>query len=206
MKPTLIIATANPGKLRDFAELLDLPGVQIIAAGEAGVQEWPPETGETFAENANAKTRYAMEVTGLPALGDDSGLIVDALGGIPGVYSARYGGAGLSARDRYLLLLANLIGVPAAQRTARFVSALAFVLPNGTIHEAQGQWEGTIADAPRGVYGFGYDPIFIPAGDTRTAGELSDTEKSVTSHRARAFAALRPALVRYFVEEGTHDE
>ncbi len=202
---TLVIATANIGKVREFAALLDLPGVRIITAADAGVAAWPPETGETFAENAAAKARYALAQTGLPALADDSGLIVDALGGEPGVYSARYGGEGLTDRDRYALLLSRLVTATPAARTARFVASLAFVVPDGRLWHAEGRVEGTIADAGRGENGFGYDPVFVPAGETRTYAEMPASEKHALSHRARAVERIRPVVLRYFAEgaEGT---
>ncbi len=192
--PTVVVATQNAGKVREFAALLaDLPA-RFVTARQAGVEELPEETGSTFAENAALKALFVAEATGLPALADDSGLVIDALGGAPGVYSARYGGPGLTDRDRYTRVLDELRAVPPAERTARFVAALAFVLPDGTLHRAEGIVEGTIADAPRGTSGFGYDPIFIPHGESRTFAEIPEDEKNRMSHRARAIAALRPTL------------
>jgi XTP/dITP diphosphohydrolase len=194
--PVVVVATQNPGKVREFAALLAGLPARFVTAREAGVAQLPEETGMTFAENAAIKARFVAEATCLPALADDSGLVVDALDGEPGVYSARYGGPGLTDRDRYSLVLDRLRDVHLPQRTARFVAALALVLPDGTIHRAEGIVEGTIADAPRGNGGFGYDPIFIPQGETRTFAEFPEDEKNCTSHRARAVTALRPTLER----------
>jgi XTP/dITP diphosphohydrolase len=192
--PVVVVATQNPGKVREFAALLgDLP-TRFVTAREAGVPHLPEETGITFAENAALKARFVAEATGLPAIADDSGLVIDALGGAPGVYSARYGGPKLTDRDRYTLVLDRLRDVPPPRRTARFVAALAFVLPDGTMYRAEGTVVGAIADGPRGTGGFGYDPIFVPAGEQRTFAEFPDEEKNQTSHRARAVAALRPIL------------
>lgn len=191
----VVLASNNDGKLREFRALLaDLP-LEMIAARDAGVVAFPPETGATFAANARAKARFVTEMTGKPALADDSGLVVDALGGAPGVQSARFGGGGLSDRDRCLLLLATLRSLPGAARTARFIAALALSLPDGTLIETEGRLEGEIANEPRGTAGFGYDPVFIVIGTNRTLAELSDVEKNAISHRARALDALRPRLL-----------
>ncbi len=200
MPITVILATNNEGKLREFAALLgDLP-VQLVAARDAGVTEFPPETGDTFAENARAKAEFVRTVTQAPAIADDSGLIVDALGGAPGVYSARYGGPGLTDVDRWRLLLDALRDVPTAARTARFVSVLALSLPDGTTIDAEGRVEGGIASAARGTYGFGYDPVFIANGHARTLAEIPDCEKNAISHRAVALRALRPRLIAALAE------
>jgi XTP/dITP diphosphohydrolase len=192
----IVVATQNAGKVREFAVLLaDLPA-RFVTAREVGVLELPEETGTTFAENAAIKAHAVAEATGLPALADDSGLVVDALGGAPGVFSARYGGAGLTDRDRYTLVLNQLRDAAPAGRTARFVAVLAFVLPDGAMYQAEGYVEGAIVDAPRGSGGFGYDPIFVPYGESRTFAEIPADEKNRMSHRARALAALRPTLER----------
>jgi XTP/dITP diphosphohydrolase len=192
---TLVLATNNAGKVREFAALLiDLP-VRLVAARDAGVLAFPPETGETFAANARAKAVHVTAETGFPSLADDSGLVVDALGGAPGVYSARYGGPDATDADRWTLLLAALRNVPPEARTARFVAALALSLPDGTLIETEGYLEGMIADAARGTHGFGYDPIFLVGNTGRTLAELADDAKNGISHRARAFAALRPQLL-----------
>jgi XTP/dITP diphosphohydrolase len=194
----LVLATNNDGKIGEFRALLaDLP-VSVIAAREAGVTAFPPETGATFAENARAKARHVTEMTGHAALADDSGLVVDALDGAPGVHSARFGGAGLSDSDRYTLLLEKLRALPQASRAARFIAVLALSLPAGTLHEAEGRLEGSIAEEPRGTAGFGYDPIFLVGGTNQTLAEMHGDEKNAISHRGRAFAALRPQLLAAF--------
>ncbi len=192
---TLVVASNNPGKLHEFRKILAALPLSLVAASDAGVTVFPPEIGVTFAENARAKARYVTGMTGQPALGDDSGLVVDALNGAPGVFSARFGGAGLSDHDRCLLLLDKLKAVPHASRTARFIAALALSLPDGSVLESEGHLAGIIADQPRGTSGFGYDPLFIVGGTDRTLAEMQDDEKNAISHRARAFAALRPRLV-----------
>jgi XTP/dITP diphosphohydrolase len=192
---TLVLASNNAGKLHEFRAILaDLP-ISVIAAGDAGVASFPPETGTTFAENARAKARHVMERTGESALADDSGLVVDALDGAPGVYSARFGGPGLTDHDRCLLLLERLHAVPDAPRAAYFIAALALSLPDGRLLEAEGRLDGTIGEEPRGLGGFGYDPLFIVRGAARTLAELRDDEKNAISHRARALHALRPQLI-----------
>lgn len=191
----LVLATNNQGKVREFRDLLaDLP-ITVIAACDAGVNAFPPETGATFAENARAKARFVTTSTGKPALADDSGLIVDALGGAPGVLSARFGGDGLDDRGRSLLLLERLQTVPQESRAARFIAALALSLPDGRLIEAAGVLEGTVVEEPRGSSGFGYDPVFIVGGTDRTLAEMRDDEKNAISHRARAFETLRPRLI-----------
>jgi len=191
----LVLATNNDGKVREFRELLtDLPFV-VVAARDVGVNAFPPETGATFAENARAKARFVTTFTGQPALADDSGLIVDALDGAPGVLSARFGGEGLDDRGRVLLLLERLQAVPQASRAARFIAALALSLPDGRLIESEGVLEGTIAEEPRGSAGFGYDPVFVVGHAGRTLAEMPDNEKNAISHRARALDALRPRLI-----------
>ncbi len=195
MAKMLVLATNNAGKIEEFRALLDDLPIILTTAGDIGMRTFPPETGATFAENARAKARFVTDVTGHAALADDSGLVVDALDGAPGVLSARFGGPGLTDRDRCLLLLAQLDALPDASRAARFIAALALSLPNGRLIEAEGRLEGAIADAPRGTHGFGYDPIFVVGGMDRTLAEIRDDEKNAISHRARALTALRPRLV-----------
>lgn len=181
--------------MREFTALLaDVPA-RFLAARDAGIAAMPPETGATFAENARAKAVYVTSVTGLPAIADDSGLVVDALGGAPGVYSARYGAPSLSDADRWRLLLDNLRAVDHDKRAARFIAAVALSLPDGAVHVAEGRLEGSIADVARGDNGFGYDPVFLVEDTGRTLAEMDGDEKNRLSHRARALAALRPALV-----------
>lgn len=194
---TLLIATSNPGKAAEFARLLDDLPVEIRSL--AGFALRPAEeTGASFVENALLKARHAAAATGLPTLADDSGLLVDALGGAPGLFSARYGGEGLRDVDRVVLLLRALAGVPTAARRARFHCALVFVAnaddPAPLV--ATAEWHGRIAEAPRGRGGFGYDPVFLDPSLGRTAAELSAEEKQRVSHRGRALALLRPELAR----------
>lgn len=154
----------------------------------------PAETGATYRDNALLKARAAARLTGLPALADDSGLEVDALGGAPGLFSARYGGPGLDDAGRCARLLAALRGVPEGRRTARFRCVIALVDPRGGEHVVEGVAEGRIAEAPRGGGGFGYDPVFYYPPLGRTFAELTDTEKAEVSHRGRAARALRQLL------------
>jgi len=191
----IVLASGNAGKLRELAAILAPLGHELVAQSSLGI-ETPPETGSTFAENALLKARYAAENSGLPALADDSGIEVDALNGRPGVYSARYAGEGASDRDNFEKMLAELGGVPSERRTARYqcVIVLARRADDPAPLIAQGTWEGRILDAPRGTGGFGYDPIFQPAGLTVTAAELTPSEKNAQSHRGQALRALSAQL------------
>jgi XTP/dITP diphosphohydrolase len=187
----VVLASSNGGKLRELASLLAPLGFDLIAQNTLGV-ETPPETGETFADNALLKARYAAAATQLPALADDSGIEVDALGGRPGIYSARYAGEGASDQDNLRKMLGELRDIPAERRTARYQCVIAFVSseadPNPLL--ASGTWEGSLINEPRGLGGFGYDPIFIPSGFDRSAAELDPTEKNSLSHRGQALRAL----------------
>lgn len=178
-------------------------GIEVL--GLADVPEYPeaPETGATFEENALAKARDAVAATGLAAIADDSGLAVDALGGMPGVLSARWAGGHGDDAANLRLVLDQLTDVPDHRRGAAFICAAALVVPSGQdgqdTHEdvvVRGEWRGTLTTAARGSNGFGYDPIFIPDGDRRTSAELDPAEKDASSHRARALRALLPALRR----------
>ena len=194
MARRLVVATGNPGKLREFRALLDGLGYEILGQGELGVTP-PEETGRTFLENALLKARHAAAVTGLDALADDSGLEVDALGGAPGVHSARYAGAGADDAANNAKLLAALAAVPAPRRTARYRCVLALVAPREAAPLlAEGSWEGVILESARGCGGFGYDPYFWVPECSKSAAELDPTEKNRLSHRGRAFEALRRAL------------
>lgn len=198
---TLVLASNNRGKLHEFRAILaDLP-IALIAASDAGVASFPPEKGATFSENARAKARHVTAMTGEPALADDSGLVVDALDGAPGLYSARFGGSGYTDHDRCLLLLERLRALPDASRAAYFIAALALSLPDGRLFESEGRLEGTIGEEPRGLGGFGYDPVFIVGGSARTLAEMRDDEKNAISHRARALLTLRPRLVTALLAE-----
>lgn len=152
------------------------------------------EDGSSFHENAGKKAEAAATRLGVPALADDSGIMIEALGGEPGVHSARFGGLHLSDAERNLLVLSRMRGVPPERRTARFVCVIALALPDGTVRFAEGTCEGVIADEPRGVNGFGYDPIFLVPGLKRTMAELSPMEKNSISHRARALEKARGIL------------
>jgi len=188
-----IVATKNAGKLAEMRALLgDLPLVLRGLADLPGI-ELPPE-GDDYAENAVAKARAVALATGLPSLGDDSGLEVDALGGRPGVHSARYGGPGRDDAARVALLLHELATVQQAQRSARFVCVVALVTPDGESVTARGSCEGRILAAPRGERGFGYDPIFAPEGRDVSLAELPADEKNRLSHRGRAVTALLAKL------------
>lgn len=194
MEP-FIIATHNVKKLAELERILTPLGISVQTASQAGFTlPEVDETGTTFAENARLKAESAMRATGRPAVADDSGLVVDALGGAPGVYSARYAGPDASDRDRYEKLLCELADVPDDRRTARFVSAVCCVFPDGTSIDVTGACEGRIARAPRGDGGFGYDPVFL-VGD-RSYAELTAAEKDEISHRGRALRALQDALRR----------
>jgi XTP/dITP diphosphohydrolase len=193
----LVLATTNAGKVRELRDLVAEWGpIEVRSLADVPPLEMPEETGETYEANAILKARAVCEATGLPALADDSGIEVDALGGAPGVLSARYAD---SEESRNARLLAELRDVPEARRTARYRAAAALALPDGRIVVAEGSCEGRIALAPRGRGGFGYDPIFFSVELGRTVGEASAVEKARISHRARAMRALgaklRPTIV-----------
>lgn len=187
----IVLASGNTGKLREIGALLAPYGLTLLPQSAFGITP-PPETGTTFLDNALLKARYAARATGLPALADDSGIEVDALLGRPGVHSARFAGEGASDEDNLRKLLAELEGVPEERRQARYQCVIAWVRrhddPQPAI--ARGTWEGRIVRAPRGSGGFGYDPIFLPAGSRRTAAELDPAEKNAASHRAQALRTL----------------
>jgi XTP/dITP diphosphohydrolase len=191
MKPRLLFATGNPGKLRELRGLVG-DAVEVVSLEGLPPIPEPEETGVTFEENAELKARAYSEATGLPALADDSGLCVDALGGRPGVYSARY--AEGDDKARYQKLLAELSGVPDDKRTAAFVCALCLVQPGGgrAIVEV-GRCEGRIGHEPRGSHGFGYDPVFVLPGG-KSLAELTSEEKAAISHRGVAFQKMLPHL------------
>ncbi len=191
-KRRIVLASSNPGKLRELQSLLPSE-VEVVSAAEAGVT-LPPETGSTFAENALLKARAAAQQSGLIAIADDSGLEVDALGGEPGVRSARYAGPRASDADNIALLLKRLEGVPEGRRTARFRAVVALAAPDGSEFLGEGVLEGQIVLAPRGQGGFGYDPVFQPLGENRTVAEMTLEEKNRVSHRARALRQVIEAL------------
>ena len=190
---TFIIATHNQKKLAELERILLPLGICAKTAEQAGFTlKEVEETGATFEQNARLKAEAAMRQTGLPAVADDSGLVVDALSGAPGVYSARYAGENATDEQRNQKLLHALEGVPEPERTARFVSVVCCAFPGGEAVCARGECEGRIAFAPHGDRGFGYDPLFL-VGE-RTYAELSDAEKDAVSHRGRALAALQQML------------
>jgi XTP/dITP diphosphohydrolase len=196
MSARLLLATRNAGKLAELQRLLEdaVPGVQVL--GLRDVDEYPeaPETGATFAENALLKAREAVRYTGLPAVADDSGLTVDALNGMPGIFSARWSGRHGNDDANTALLLAQLADVPDARRGAAFVCAAAFVTADGAEHVLEREWRGTVIREKRGNNGFGYDPVFVPRGLGVTSAELAPEEKDARSHRGQAFAALVPVI------------
>ena len=189
----IVAATHNPGKARELAALLD-GRFDVVAAGELGLAE-PEETEQTFAGNALVKARAAADACGLIALADDSGLSVRGLDGAPGVYSARWAGPDRDFRHAMALVERRLADTEQDDRTAWFTSALAVAWPEGPAVVVEGRVDGTLTFPPRGDKGFGYDPIFLPDGERRTFGEMDETEKGALSHRARAFAKLRAALI-----------
>jgi XTP/dITP diphosphohydrolase len=193
----LLLATRNRGKIAEIGAILSGAPVEIVSAGEVPRWPEPAETGETFLENALIKARAAHEATGLAALADDSGLEVAALGGDPGVTSARYGGEGLDDRARAARLLEALEGVPEAERGARFRCVMVLFPAPGRPGKAlvtEGILEGRIAAAASGENGFGYDPVFVPHGETRTLAEMGAGEKNAISHRYRALEEMRALL------------
>jgi XTP/dITP diphosphohydrolase len=197
MVTRLLLATGNAKKLDELRRILVASGAgDLQVLGLADVPQFPqaPETEPTFEGNALAKARDAAAATGLPAVADDSGLAVDALGGMPGVLSARWSGRHGDDVANLRLVLDQLTDVPEARRGAAFVCAAALVLPGGREQVVLGEWRGTLVREPRGVNGFGYDPIFVPEGEQRTAAELDASEKDAVSHRGRALRALLPAL------------
>ncbi|HEY9253928.1 MAG TPA: RdgB/HAM1 family non-canonical purine NTP pyrophosphatase [Stenotrophomonas sp.] len=192
---TLVLASSNGGKLEELRAMLAGLPLRILAQGELGVED-VPETGLTFVENALIKARHASQVTGLPALADDSGLIVDALGGAPGLYSARYAGTPTNAAANNAKLLEAMRAIPAGQRSARFYAVIVLLRhpedPQPLI--AEGRWEGEITFAPRGDGGFGYNPVFFDPLQGQTAAEMDAATKNRLSHRARALETLRSQL------------
>ena len=195
----LLVATNNKGKVRELSQLLSDFPLRLRLLGEFSDIEEAAETGETFAENATIKALHYSAHTRLPTLSDDSGLVVDALGGAPGVRSARYAGREATYAERMSKLLGELDATGDEERRARFVCVIAVAAPSaGTLHTFEGACEGRIARAPRGTGGFGYDPIFIPDGHDRTFGELPAEVKQTLSHRARALAAAARHLRERF--------
>lgn len=192
----LLVASRNRKKLAELHRVLDAAGVSgltLLSLDDVPPFDEAPETGATFEENALAKARDAYRATGLASVADDSGLAVDALNGMPGVLSARWSGAHGDDAANTALLLGQLRDVPDERRGAAFLSACALVHRGGEV-VVRGEWPGSIVREPRGDGGFGYDPVFLPQGSTRTAAELTPEEKDAASHRGRALALLVPAL------------
>jgi len=186
----LVLASGNEGKVREIREALAGRGLRIVSAADVGVTDFPPEDGHNYDDNALLKAGHAATRSGLPALADDSGLEVDALNGAPGVHSARFGGDGLSDGERIAHLLARLRGVPATQRSARFVSVLVLATPQGAVLRFEGRCQGRILEGPRGSGGFGYDPVFWSDDLETSFGQAEPGSKRAVSHRGRALAAL----------------
>ncbi len=198
---TLVMATRNAGKVRELADLLGDLDVRLLSLNDFPELPEIPEEGATFADNAAAKARAVARLTGLPALADDSGLEVAALGGRPGVFSARYaqdrtGGATPTDEDNWRKLLEELKDVPPAERQARFVCEIALAFPHGRLVTARGELAGTIALKPRGSQGFGYDPVFWLPDYQATVAELDPAVKNRLSHRGRALQKLKDILAR----------
>lgn len=193
-----VLASHNKGKLAEMQAILGELGVEVVMPSDVGVDVDVEETGTTFAENAALKANAIMAASGLPAIADDSGLCVDWLQGAPGVYSARYGGEGLDDVGRYRLLLENMRGM--TDRRCGFVSAICCAFPNGDEITAQGECRGTLAYAPRGENGFGYDPIFFIPEKKKTFAELTAQEKHEISHRGKALREFKEKLEHYLSE------
>ena len=191
----LLVATHNQGKVVEFAEMLQDLAIEWLSLDDVGVTQDVEETGSTFRENGVLKAKTYAAETGLLTLADDSGLEVDALGGAPGVYTARYGGAGLTAVQRYQKLLADIKNIPDPQRTARFRCVIVLAGPDGTIlGESEGVCEGRIAQVPVGDNGFGYDPVFYLPQFNQTMAQIPASQKHQISHRGLAVQAILPRL------------
>ena len=193
----VVLATRNAQKLAELRRIVaaEAPDVQVLGLADVAAYPEPAENERTFEGNALVKARACVAATGLPALADDSGLAVDVLNHMPGVRSARWAGPGASDQDNNALLLRQLADVPAAERTARFVCAMALVLPDGTEYVRIGDMRGRIGVSPAGHNGFGYDPLFVADGHAMTNGELEPSVKDAISHRGRALRAILPVLI-----------
>ena len=185
----VVLASHNQKKMVEMKAILSQLGVEVLSQAEVGVDLEPEETGTTFEENARIKAQAVMQATGLPAIADDSGLMVDALGGDPGVYSARYGGPGLDDTGRWQLLLKNM--ARESNRACKFVSVICCAFPDGGEVMARGECPGILAQGPSGDGGFGYDPIFYLPQLGKTMAQLTPAEKNQISHRARALAGFQ---------------
>ena len=196
VRPRLVLATRNRGKVAELERILAGAGLDVELVGVDAFPDVPDvrETGITFAENALLKAAAVAARVGLPAVADDSGLCVDAMNGMPGIFSARWAGRHGDDRANLELLLAQLADVPDERLTASFACAAALALPTGTERVVEGRLHGGLVRSPRGSGGFGYDPVFVPEGETRTTAELSAEEKDAISHRGRAFRTLAPVV------------
>ena len=191
----MVLASQNAHKLVEMGHILSAYGVELTLQSDLGIHVDVEETGATFEENSLLKARAVMEASGLPAIADDSGLCVDALNGAPGDYSARYGGPELDDAGRYRLLLENMRGQ--MDRKAKFVSVVTACFPNGDTLVARGECPGTIAYAPQGENGFGYDPVFFVPSARKTFAQLTEAEKNAISHRGNALKAFQVKLEEY---------
>ncbi len=195
----IVLATGNAGKVREIREILADLGVEVIPQSDFGIED-ADETGTSFVENALIKARHAATATGLPAIADDSGLVVDALDGRPGVHSARYSGQGATDDSNIDMLLEELAGVASEDRGAAFHCCACYVSPDDTASLiAEGRWEGMILKERRGSAGFGYDPVFYDPECGRTAAELGPELKNARSHRGKALAALAEMMRQHFM-------
>ena len=194
----MVLASKNPHKLTEMSAILSLLGIEVVLESDVGVDVDVEETGTTFEENAALKARAVMEASGLPAIADDSGLCVTALGDGPGVYSARYGGEGLTDQDRYGLVLKGLSGQ--LDRSAKFVSAICCAFPGGDMVTARGECPGLIAYAPMGEDGFGYDPVFLVPEKKKTFAQMTAQEKNAISHRGVALQKFKAELEKYLTK------
>ena len=194
MSKKLLVATHNKGKVKEFAEMLADLELEWLSLDDIGLEKDVDETGQTFQENAILKAEAYAAETGYFTLADDSGLEVDALNGEPGIYTARYGGAGLDHEGRYRLLLANMVDVVGEARSARFRCVIALATPEGLVGTADGVCEGMIAEAPAGDGGFGYDPVFFLPDRGLTMAQVPSSVKHQISHRGRALNAIEPLL------------
>ncbi len=193
----LVIATGNKNKIREIQDKFSvIEGLELVTLGEFPDPPEVIEDGDTFLDNASKKAKAIAAYTGLPAMADDSGLVVDALGGRPGVLSARYGGATADDTAKNQMILEEMRGVPADKRTARFVCVIAVAFPGGRAFYAEGTCEGTITETMKGSHGFGYDPIFYLPDRGKAMAELPLEEKNKISHRARALEAMRELLIK----------
>ena len=190
-----VLASRNPKKLKEMKTILSELGVEVVLESEVGIDIEVEETGTTFEENSLLKAQAVMKASGLPAIADDSGLMVDALNGAPGVYSARYGGPELDDAGRNRLLLENMRGQ--MDRRAKFVSAVTCCFPNGDVITARGECPGAVAYAPMGEDDFGYDPIFLVTSMHKTYAQMTPEEKNSISHRGKAMEKFKVELERY---------